>query len=46
MQLTDLFYQYQKMDTVKDPLILDYRVTNKGGKGIIGIINSPRNGNI
>ena len=25
---------------------LDYRVTNRGGKGIIGIINSPRNGNI
>ena len=25
---------------------LDYRVTNRGGKGIIGIINSPRNGNV
>ena len=25
---------------------LDYRVTNRGGKGIIGIINSPRNGTI
>ena len=25
---------------------LDYRLTNRGGKGIIGIINSPRNGNI
>ena len=25
---------------------LDYSVTNRGGKGIIGIINSPRNGNI
>ena len=25
---------------------LDYRVTNRGGKGIIGIINSPRNGDI
>ncbi len=25
---------------------LDYRVTNRGGKGIIGIINSLRNGNI
>jgi len=25
---------------------IDYRVTNRGGKGIIGIINSPRNGNI
>jgi len=24
----------------------DYRVTNRGGKGIIGIINSPRNGNL
>ena len=24
----------------------DYRTTNRGGKGIIGIINSPRNGNI
>ncbi len=25
---------------------LDFRVTNRGGKGIIGIINSPRNGNV
>ena len=25
---------------------LDYRVTNRGGKGIIRIINSPRNGNV
>ena len=25
---------------------IDYRVTNRGGKGIIGIINSARNGNI
>jgi len=24
----------------------DYRVTNRGGKGIIGIINSERNGNV
>ena len=24
----------------------DFRVTNRGGKGIIGIINSPRNGSI
>ena len=24
----------------------DYRVTNRGGKGIIGIVNSPRNGSI
>ena len=24
----------------------DYRVTNRGGKGIIGIVNSSRNGNI
>ena len=24
----------------------DYRVTNRGGKGIIGIINSIRNGNV
>ena len=24
----------------------DFRVTNRGGKGIIGIINSPRNGDI
>ena len=24
----------------------DYRTTNRGGKGIIGIINSPRNGSI
>ncbi len=24
----------------------DFRVTNRGGKGIIGIINSPRNGNV
>ena len=25
---------------------LDYRVTNRGGKGIIGIVNSARNGNV
>ncbi len=25
---------------------MDFRVTNRGGKGIIGIINSPRNGNV
>ena len=25
---------------------VDYRVTNRGGKGIIGIVNSQRNGNI
>jgi len=25
---------------------IDYRVTNRGGKGIIGIITSPRNGNV
>ncbi|MDC0426902.1 DNA gyrase subunit A [Pelagibacteraceae bacterium] len=25
---------------------LEYRVTNRGGKGIIGIINSARNGNV
>jgi DNA gyrase subunit A len=25
---------------------LEYRVTNRGGKGIIGIINSPRNGSV
>ena len=25
---------------------IDYRVTNRGGKGIIGITSSPRNGNI
>jgi DNA gyrase subunit A len=25
---------------------LEYRVTNRGGKGIIGIVNSPRNGNV
>ena len=24
----------------------DYRLTNRGGKGIIGIVNSPRNGDI
>tara|TARA_B100001121_G_C18569382_1_gene564242 strand:- start:506 stop:976 length:471 start_codon:yes stop_codon:yes gene_type:complete len=26
--------------------ISDFRVTNRGGKGIIGIINSSRNGNV
>ena len=26
--------------------LLDFRVTNRGGKGIIGIINSKRNGNV
>jgi len=30
----------------KKTLHFDYRVTNRGGKGIIGIINSPRNGNV
>jgi DNA gyrase subunit A len=25
---------------------LEYRVTNRGGKGIIGIVNSPRNGDV
>jgi DNA gyrase subunit A len=25
---------------------LEYRVTNRGGKGIIGIVNSPRNGSV
>ena len=25
---------------------LEYRVTNRGGKGIIGIVNSSRNGNV
>ncbi len=25
---------------------MDYRVTNRGGKGIIGIVNSQRNGNV
>ena len=34
------------MDMVKKLLNNDYRVTNRGGKGIIGIINSPRNGSI
>ena len=34
------------MDMVKELHYSDYRVTNRGGKGIIGIINSPRNGNI
>ena len=30
----------------KRTIYSEYRVTNRGGKGIIGIINSPRNGNI
>ncbi len=30
----------------KKTLHTEYRVTNRGGKGIIGIINSPRNGSI
>ena len=30
----------------KKTLHSDYRATNRGGKGIIGIVNSPRNGNI
>jgi len=30
----------------KKTLNNEYRVTNRGGKGIIGIINSPRNGSI
>ena len=30
----------------KRTTFLDYRVTNRGGKGIISIVNSPRNGNV
>ena len=30
----------------KELLFMDFRVTNRGGKGIIGIINSKRNGNV
>jgi DNA gyrase subunit A len=30
----------------KRTLLKDYRVTNRGGKGIIGIVNSARNGNV
>ena len=30
----------------KRTLIGDFRVTNRGGKGIIGIVNSKRNGNV
>ncbi len=30
----------------KRTLHFDYRVTNRGGKGIIGIVNSSRNGNV
>jgi DNA gyrase subunit A len=30
----------------KKTIHYDYRVTNRGGKGIIGIVNSPRNGNV
>ena len=30
----------------KKTLHTEYRVTNRGGKGIIGIVNSPRNGSI
>ena len=43
----NLFYQLQwKWIWKKNISHYDYRVTNRGGKGIIGIINSPRNGNI
>ena len=42
--MIDLFYQFQKM-AMERSSYLDYRVTNRG-EGIIGIINSPRNGNI
>ena len=43
----DLSCPLQKMDMVKKSSEhFDYRVTNRGGKGIIGIINSPRNGSI
>ena len=34
------------MVMVKEQLIKIIEFTNRGGKGIIGIINSPRNGNI
>ena len=33
------------MDMVKEHFS-DFRVTNRGGKGIIGIVNSKRNGNV
>ena len=39
MVLINLYYLFQKM-VMKRSSYLDYRVT-RGGKGIIGIINSP-----
>ena len=39
LSITENGYGKKTLDT-------DYRVTNRGGKGIIGIVNSPRNGNI
>ena len=39
---------YGKRTYLNDPETDEpiYRVTNRGGKGIIGIVNSPRNGSI
>ena len=34
------------MVMVKKHLIMIIELTNRGGKGIIGIINSPRNGSV
>jgi len=39
LSITENGYGKRTLDT-------DYRVTNRGGKGIIGIINSSRNGNV
>ena len=32
--------------TIERSSLSDFRVTNRGGKGIIGIVNSKRNGNV
>ena len=42
----NLFYQLLKTDYGKRTSHYDYRVTNRGGKGIIGIVTSQRNGNV
>ena len=43
---TDFMLSITENGYGKRTSINDFRVTNRGGKGIIGIINSKRNGNV
>ena len=46
LQKKNIYYQLLKMVMVKEHLIMILESTNRGGKGIIGIVNSTRNGNV